>query len=215
MNFALEYLLRTNLIKNIFDLPCSLFMEQGRSNILVITIYKRDLGYLIKHWHINDCAVNQALPSFTEFLVPEEKIANTIKVKNFRPIRFYIKPVPSRMNSYSHPMPKSVYDFYSDNFLTNTNFFRIKREWLWQHFFKTYFNKTILNLYRVDPFTIQQELVKKHFKYYWNFWEQWEKHMLIDVNLPGEIAFYNDFFAKLFFRTRRFFCMIDMRQCPR
>src|SRR5690348_1351440 len=100
MYLALEYLIRTNIVREWLEVPCSLFVtERATFNKKVVTIceeFKPSVFYSVKHWHIHSCKKHQALPSFAEFRVPKSEVFShqAVILPDHRLMPFHITPIP-------------------------------------------------------------------------------------------------------------------------
>jgi hypothetical protein len=205
MQLALEYLIRTGLVREWFKVPCSLFLnEHGTFSKLAITIteeFKPSEFYSVKHWHVGSCKNHQALPSFTEHRVPKSDVFThpSVIIPNHSLLPYFVSPIPSTSNSYNHPMLAEIYNHYYDNFLESKKHRELKINWLWREVVLTYI-PTLLHGNYIDSYNTEAENAagQRQFIGYthpeiWQCWGKWVKYILFLDGVPAELIFYGEF----------------------
>ena len=204
MTPAIEYLIRTDLIKEWFVAPCSLFLfANGDGQKMVVTIceeFKPSDCYSIKHWHIHKCTDEQALPFMDEYRVPKNLIFKSPKtiLANHTLLSYRQESIVSEHNSFRHPMSAELYGYYYENTLESTLHTKKQLNWLWKQFVSIYApnlsacQNYIHSVYRSEASLAdeQRDLVCKYMKRQWKFWLMWRKHLLLN---PGELVFYKEY----------------------
>ena len=192
MNLGIEYLIRSGVAKDLLEFPCSLFIEKQRNEKVVVIIAKSRQTYSIKHWNLFLCEPGNALPPMHELEV--EKIQDFALNSEFSPLRYFGQPIPSKRNSWRHPMPKHIYEEYYNKFMSSMTHELIKRCWLWAAFMDAYQISTSLRLEFLPEYLKmlqEQEWVMERCPRKWKFWGMWCKHMLAETNndMATELAF--------------------------
>jgi len=204
MTPAIEYLIRTDLIKEWLVVPCSIFLcNRSDYQKVVVTIaeeFKPSDHYSVKHWHLNRCSEEQALPFMDECRVSKDLVFNhsaTI-LPNHLLLTYHQESIASHHNSFRQPMSPELYDYYFENTTESTLHTKKRLNWLWREFVRTYAPQLsscqgyISNVYRSDASLAdeQRNLVCKYMKRQWKFWLMWQKHLLL---APGELVFYKEY----------------------
>ncbi len=202
MNPAIEYVLRTNLIKDWFAIPCSLFLNDSNDyQKIVITIaeeFKPSDFYSVKHWFLEQCSCEQVLPFMNEYRIHKDTIfANPITIlSNYKLLNYNQEPIPSCANSFKQPMISSVYEYFYDNFIECDKHKDARLNWLWSQFVKIYvpqvqhaynYSTIYSGLTHVEE---QRQIVCKHMKKQWKIWTIWQQHLLLNA---GELVFSNEY----------------------
>lgn len=204
MTPAIEYLVRTDLIKEWLVIPCSLFLYNGDDHKkMVVTIceeFKPSDHYSIRHWQLEQCSHEQALPFMTECRIDKKEIFDhpaTI-LPNYVLLDYQQESIASYHNSFRQPMSAELYNHYYEN--TTESILHTKRRlnWLWSQFIRVYVphlsfkNNYISSVYRSEASLAdgQRDLVCKYMKRQWKFWLMWQKHLLL---MPGELVFYKEY----------------------
>jgi hypothetical protein len=205
MTPAIEYLIRTDLIKEWLVIPCSLFLYTNGDNYqkVIITICEelnKTNNYSVKHWHLNRCSNEQALPFMMEYSVPKDLIFNhpaTI-LPNHNLLSYYQESIASHHNSFRQSMSYELYDYYFENTLESTLHTKKRLNWLWKQFVSIYasnlctYQNYITSVYRSEASLAdeQRNLICKYMKRQWNFWLMWQKYLLLN---SGELVFYKEY----------------------
>jgi len=203
MNPAIQYLNRTNLIRSWFDTPCSIFLENSTSQ-LIITINKgknSDLrNFKVKNWSLVNCNKECILPPFKESIVSESDLFShpSIIVKGYKPFFKRTQTIPSHYNTIRGPMSEELYSFFFDNTINGIIHQKFRKIWLWQKFVWIYLPElstfqTYISEYgsEADFVESQMDIVAHHFQKIWQSWKKWENYFLSSV--PGEIIFGNEY----------------------
>lgn len=208
MTPAIEYLTRTELIKEWLDIPCSIFLTQSQTQKkLVITITEEFIPselYSIKHWDINNCQNYQVLPGMKDFRVLKKEIFNNhhVIIKNYNILQYAEEPIISKLNNYGAPMSSDLFKHLTENQLKSYNHTKKRLNWLWKEFTKIYLpNLQLDNIYINSAFFPKEEhilidqriKVSKYMKKEWRYWQKWQKYLLLN---PGELFFTKEYPSK-------------------
>ena len=202
MNLAIDYLTRTNLIKEWFDIPISLFLNKN-DNKLVLTIseeFKKSDYYSVKHWDITNCTKEQSLPSMISFSVAKSEIfsSSAIILPEYSLLEYKSEYITSYFNEYNHPMSRDLYNHLYEQIINGRANKKTRINWLWRQFIRVY----SINLYSREHYISsvycseddlaneQRNIVCNHMKKEWQSWELWQKYMLLN---PGELIFYKEY----------------------
>ena len=205
MNLGIEYLVRTDLIKGLFTVPCSLFLTNFDTGAkLVITIsneFTPTEFYNVKHWNITACKNEQVLPSFAEYQVPKNEVftSHYTVVNGYRLLSFTYGGIPIFLNSIHGPMEANTYEMYYNGVLTGIGHFQNKENWLWREFTKIYVPhlSTSNSTYIPKPYSMianeQRSIVYAYYKDLWQYWEKWMKYLLDFPGIHGELLFRKEY----------------------
>lgn len=169
MNLCLEYLIRTETIKDFLMLPCSLFLESDEEQKKVVVFSKKRHHICTQEWDVSPCNPQHVLPPMKEFVISsvfEYKIPLP-----FYPLRYQASSVPRYYGS-RHPIEQQVYEYCVDNQLTSKYHQITRRVWLWATFLKTY------KLFQLNTSEMTQYAIKMKHPKKWRFWEIWEKYLM-------------------------------------
>jgi hypothetical protein len=203
MTPALNYLIRTNLIKDWFSPPCSLFLYKENYEKFVITIseeFKPSSKFSVKHWRVGQCNSEQALPSMNEFCVPKDMIYRhpAVFVAGCRLISWE-HPIKTEHNSFKSPMMPSLYYNFFDFSIENQK--ELRMNWLWDKFVRIYAPDICILYNESDkyswPYPSRNEIIEKQRnavclrkKREWKYWILWQQHMLLN---PAEFVFHKEY----------------------
>ena len=85
MNPAIDYLVRKDLAKDTLKIPCSIFLfNKDDLSKLVLTIteeFNKTDFYSVKHWYVELCSSEQALPPMTEFRIKKNNFFTNEKIR--------------------------------------------------------------------------------------------------------------------------------------
>lgn len=201
MTPAIEYLIRTDLIKELLVIPCSLFLTSNNKNI-VVTIeeeFKNSNFYSIKHWQISSCYKEQALPFMEEFKVLKKDIFQHkgIILDKYNLLAYKQESISSYNNGRHAPMSSDLYKYYYENTTNSTFHNKVRINWLWKQFVCIYASHlckqtNYILTYHSDTGIAdeQRKHVCKYMKRQWKFWIMWQKYMLLN---SGELFFYKEY----------------------
>jgi len=187
VNLGIEYLARVGLLSEFLTIPCSLFLDVSRktktkSEKLVVTISNGGDNYIVKHWHISHCTIEEALPPMEEHYVKDFSNPNVI-VPGYRLLKYNKNPYPGNKNTWRLPMPDSTYQKYHNQYF-NADCHRLARDkWLFHSFLKIFlpnmftFGETIRHGYfgtRIPAELItsrQKHEIERNFPKEWKYWK--------------------------------------------
>ena len=192
MNLAVEYLIRTDIIKNLFETPCSLMLinckDAGR---LVITIEESPEGFSVRHWDV-EASENHELPDSVEYHIDKDDIFsdNRVVVPGYFMVASRESYIPTIHNTYRHPMPEPSYNSYYKNILcSQANKWR-REKWLWRCFFRRKSKKVPTD----SDFAIEQNYIKREKPNAWDQWMHWRYVMLHNrVKVATELVFHKEY----------------------
>jgi hypothetical protein len=204
MTPALEYLIRTDLIKEWLTVPCSLFLHfRGDARKVVVTIaeeFKPSDHYSVKHWQIGVSTPEQALPFMEEYRVFKGEVftnPHTI-VPNHTLLGYHQESIASHHNTFRQPMSPELYGYYYENATNSLLHIKKRANWLWSQFALIHApdlyasSHYISSAFRSEASLAdeQRDLVSKYMKKQWRYWQMWQKHLLLS---PGELIFYKEY----------------------
>jgi hypothetical protein len=194
MILALEYVLRTGVLKTCVNFPTSIFIEHRRWNDkIVITIAKRPDGtFCIKHWFVSRCK-GQYLPNFLEFNVSDIFNDDRVILSDYYILKFTPNPYLYGRKQYSDAgyglVQAEEYQDYMTTFFNPVAHVVKKTNWLWEAFaavhkseMKQYDNPYSYPYFGYnnisDLLETQRAKVKEKSKHLWANWGIWKKYML-------------------------------------
>lgn len=218
MNLGIEYLVRSGLIREFMEFPCSIFVKSGYKKIIV-TINKANNGHTehctmfsVRNFLLHLCEEKSPLPPMTDHMVRDVDLFHheAVVVRDFAPLYFDCNSIEWKRNrgNGGHPMPLFVYNDYFANMLYPKPH-KIKREkFLWESFTQAYIpsidymidDKPYVGSWypgpgvKADKHKAQQKIIESNFKVIWAAWRKWQKLMLFDT-VPGELIFMKDYAA--------------------
>ena len=202
MNPAFEYILRNDILKELLPIPCSLFLFHNYDlKCMVMTIseeFKANNCYSVKHWHLNRCNSEIALPPISEFHVQKSKIFTdeAVILPSYNLIKYQIDEIPHHENSHREPMSSELYSLYFLNTLKGSKHQIFRNTWLWNQFIKIYipnFNQNAYNS-KYNTHKDQIKIVSEIYKREWKIWQVWKKFMMLN---SAELFFFKHYSKKL------------------
>jgi hypothetical protein len=209
MTPALEYLIRTELIKEWLTVPCSLFLlhDEDDQKKMVVTIneeFKPSNHYSVKHWKIGLCSPEQALPFMNEFRIAKDMVFNhpAVVLEGYDLLRYQQESIASYHNTYRQPMSPELYGHYYEHTTDSLLHTKKRTNWLWSQFVHIYapdlsaYSHYISSMFRSEASLAdeQRDLVCKYMKKQWRYWLMWQKHLLLS---PGELIFYKEYSERI------------------
>jgi hypothetical protein len=204
MTPAIEYLIRTGLIRDWLVIPCSLFLYENETfRKKVVTVgeeFKPSRFYSVKHWNVGECSPEQALPSMTEYRVRKEELFShpAVILPGYRLMSYTQESVVSGHNSYKKPMSAQLYSHFFDNTLDSLRHFTRRTNWLWGQFVRIYARELcathnyISSVFRSEAEVAldQRDIVYRLLKKEWQYWLAWQEYLM---HAPGELVFYKEY----------------------
>ena len=203
MTPALEYLIRTDLIKEWLTVPCSLFLHKDDSRKVVVTIaeeFKPSDYYSVKHWQIGLCSSEQALPFMEEFRIFKGSVFShpLIILQGHTLLKYHQESIASQHNTFRQPMSPELYSYYYENATDSLLHQKKRANWLWNQFALIHApdlyaaSHYISSAFRSEASLAdeQRDLISKYMKKQWRYWLMWQKHLLLS---PGELIFYKEY----------------------
>ncbi len=204
MTPAIEYAIRKNIVKDWFSIPCSLFLSnKSNENKVVITIseeFKKSNHFSVKHWNLETCTKDQALPGMLEFRVPKEEVfhSNSVIVPGYK-IKFIPEIIKVAFNHYRSPMSAELYDYLLQNTFSSIHHDKYRVNWLWARFKQIYLpdfqiKKSYIHTVFSEEdyiFTEQRHVVKTTMKREWRYWQMWQKYLFLQN--PAELIFAKEY----------------------
>lgn len=199
MNPAIEYVTRTNLIRSWFKTPCSIFLENDESKVIV-TICKGKSSLKIKNWTLTGCDKEAPLPPFLEYKTNIEELFShpQVVINGYNLIFYQYQSIPFSYNSYRGPMSTELYEHFFDNIINGFHHQKARKIWLWHEFTKIYMPelytlKGYINEYGSESDLVDEhmELVEKYFHQNWQNWTKWGNYFL--KPMPGELIFSKEY----------------------
>lgn len=203
MNPALEYLIHSEIVKEWFATPCSIFLQRKENgDKLVVTItdeFKPNDRYSVKHWNIAGCGCEQALPSMVEYSIPKKEVftSQSTILRGCRLIRYEQESIQSHHNSFKSPMSGLLYEYFYNGSVDSSRHKLKRLNWLWARFVRIYAPSLVATTYinaayrsEAEMAQDQREIVFRLMKREWQYWLKWEHHLLLT---PGELIFYKEY----------------------
>lgn len=186
MNLGIEYLVRTGVVRNFLETPCSLFYQNKEGDKLVVTLHKEDPGYAMRHWKV--FAYGENLPPMEEFYT-ETPFDDFRVPSGFTLLEYREEPVEDHENHWRRPMSISLYKSYCEHFLNSNRHRRIKEVWLWRGFTKACGIEFERRAHFYLEYLTEAAIVEERYPDNWRRWLVWRKHMLDFQGVPGELIF--------------------------
>ncbi len=200
MNLAIDYLIRTGAVIDLFELPCVLFLQNELGKCRAVGAEQLDdgSGVLIKHWCLSKSDEKKQLPLCKTHKIHKKDLFLTNKLipKGFRPLRYLDEPIPRRYNEPTHPMDELYYrDFYG-HLLSSQKHYRFKHDWLWNAFANLYLQKSLGRQDRMEVnASIRQLYVAKEQDQLaarspdqWEKWLMWKSNLLVQPKHGTPVA---------------------------
>lgn len=207
MTPAIEYLIRTELIKEWLAIPCSLFLWDNERRKVVVTIgeeFKPSDHYSVKHWQVGLCSSEQALPFMSEYRVSKAAVFthSATVVPGHELLKYQQESIGSYHNTYRQPMSPELYEYYYENAMESLPHTKKRTNWLWGQFVLIYapdlsaYSHYISSAFRSEASLAdeQRDLLSKYMKKEWRYWQMWQKHLLIS---PGELIFCKEYSERI------------------
>lgn len=203
MNLAIEYLTRTNLIKDWLEIPISLFLYNKEIKEKVVITINEELEksdyYCVKKWKIDDCD-HCSLPPIIESRVLKKDLYTSpnIILPGYSLLAHHDQFVFTYKNSYKQPMSYELYNHFCDQIVNGIINNRTRMNWLWRQFIRV----NSINLYSREYYISsvycseddlaneQRNIVCKNMKKEWECWRLWQESLLLN---PGELFFYKEY----------------------
>jgi len=203
MNLAIEYLVRSEAIRNFLKLPCSLLLTSARDkDKMTVTIEEKEDGYLISHWKF-ESHDDGLLPQVKRHDIPKEQVFDSEKVvvPEHMLLVYHEQPISTYYNSYNRPMPKQYYDSYYHRYLNSSINLRNREYWLWTAFLEMHFPNFIEDREYVPANTsmdnvviLEQKRIQVMHIIYWNVWKMWKSLLLPSTQVAPELIFFSSFY---------------------
>lgn len=203
MTPAIEYLVRTEVIRGWLTIPCSLFLFKKENNKKVVVSideeFKVSSFYSVKYWEIEKCSNEQHLPFMTEQRILKNSIFEYSKTlfAHHNLLHYSQEPINSSYNSFKSPMSSDLYNYFFENQIESSVHKKTRMNWLWMQFIRVYLpdlyraNSYISSISRSDAKIAEdQSNICKNKKKYWKIWLTWQKHMLLN---SAELVFYKEY----------------------
>ena len=204
MNLTIEYLLRNGTIRQFFQTPCSVFLENSLfSKRLVICLKKnpnKEREIIVRQWHLLETEQNKVKKE--TFQVDELCVFSDphVIVDGLKPIPYIEQPISSKANSYNHPIDLFEYNRGLKLFLNSSLHKSYKKDWLWDSFVQVYFNGLIMKNKMILPLLERRYLIEQEKKYiktnycdYWRKWNIWVSRLISNEPVAPELIFLPSF----------------------
>ena len=209
MNLAIEYAVRTGVLKNLIKFPCSLFIyniKQPR-DCMVVTMNNNFGGtqdqVSVKHWQVAKCEKKEILPPYAEYTVPRADLYSNerIIVPAYDVVRYEADPFPGGQKQMSDPpynqSQESKYKECIDNFFCNIKHKNKRRDWLWSMFMEQFLPHSYSEVFKTHSVESQQNVISESFPVIWKGWLMWSKYLLNFDGIATELVFASDYQDKL------------------
>lgn len=204
MTPAIEYVIRKNIVKDWLSIPCSLFLTNKNNNEkIVITIsdeFEKSNFFSVKHWNLETCTKDQALPGMLEFRVPKEDVFSSkyVVISGYE-IKYVPELIKVAFNHYRSPMSAELYQYLIQNTFQSIHHDKYRANWLWSKFKEIYLpdfqiKKAYIHTVFSEEdyiFTEQRYVVKNTMKKEWRYWQMWQKYLFLQK--PAELIFAKEY----------------------
>lgn len=207
MLLALEFYVRCLDLRHNLPVPCSFCLENTQGDRKVVTLndaYRKPNLVAVRHWHLSDCLNEQALPSLSEKLVPQEELfqSDFVVVPDHRIMGYHSPPVISSLNLLSRPMKADQFlPLYESLFKPDVHLF-YKETWVWREFLRVYlpFMSSYLSEFENEVQKLRElmAVVMTGQPDLWHKWLHWRKYMIDFQGIPGEVAFCREYGSSYF-----------------
>jgi hypothetical protein len=202
MSLGVEFLVRTGVIKSLFEMPCNLFVENTNKRMGKVILLKEALDHpdfcTATIYHLDAVDVDSQLPVSESHTLPLEKIFEHEKVilSGYKPIPYCGQSINTSQNVYNSPMEESEYTYYIANYLCSERHKVTKADWLWHAFLKLQLPTIVMPFWNYMDFwnrrlktEKEQNIVKNKYKPYWLKWAIWRNELIKDEVVPSELVF--------------------------
>lgn len=209
MNLAIEYALRTGILKQLIKLPISLFIYNYKqpNECMVVTISNTFGGsqdtVSIKHWQVSKCEKKEILPPYAEYNVPRAELFSNerVIVPCHNVVEYEADPFPAGQKQMSDPpynqTQETKYRECIDNFFYNKKHKNKRRDWLWSLFMEQFLPHSYKEVFRSHSVDSQQNVISESFPVVWKGWLMWNKYLLNFDGIAPELVFANEYEDKL------------------
>lgn len=193
MSLAIEYLIRTGAIREMFETPCSLFLNGFGSNAkLIVTIDEESQDtHLIRHWHVGES--KSSLPYSDAWVVGKSELFSSKKtiVPGFVLPTYDCSPITTQHNKRSRPMEAEIHDTLYYNHLNSVANQKNRVRWLWRCFFPSQNPKA-----KVTDALISEEIrkIREYRPERYTLWARWQAlFMRNNVPVATELVFKSEY----------------------
>lgn len=201
MNLSIEYLIRTDAIREFFAVPCTLCIEHWLGAKTIIGIEKSDhISFLVTHWFLEELDETGRLPKSQVFSVPKNSIFTSNKIilaGEYVLLPYREQPIATAHNRYSNPMNEDAYQSFVNGLLNSSEHQVAREEWLWRSFVKAHIGQPLLSLYVYESkkrvINLEQRVVYEHYTDKWRLWRAWRKQLLKSKKVAPELIFHQSY----------------------
>jgi hypothetical protein len=201
MNLALESLIRTNAIRNLFNLPQSICLANNNSHFMWVKLVDSKEGLIkVSRWNLTQDIWN---PSAEFFLEIEEVFdQNKVIPDEFFPLEYMSQPVDCELNNYASPMRRSTYEGFFKNVYNTSVHRNLKRCFLWNFFAEQsdILDKDIRSVcynslkyedyeYFIYHAEHEMELVRDNNYELYKMWLNLKNKLMVREKIAGELVF--------------------------
>jgi len=199
MILAIEYAIRSRIIEDCLETPCSLFLQSRNSkDKVVITIEWHEFSkkYLAKQWTLKKNRNQELLPPFLEVSLDREELftSDEVVMPGCDLLEFYpplYRPKKQRSHGPEAERQEESYQRYHDNFWNPFSNKNNRLRWLWDAFTKAH-GLYLDHLYH--SFQMQITFVQLHMRHRYGLsWGKWLKYMKPETEVASELVFHNAF----------------------
>lgn len=196
MNLVVEYLVRTGVIRNFLQLPCSVCLENIYEGQMLVELEDSDCSgsILVTHYDLDRLRSDGCMPYSKQFKASATSLFRDTKIvlPGYTPIPFVDQPLDTSQNKYNQPMADSVYESLISEFL-NPEVHRKSREaWLWKAFRNLHLADLLPNLGSVFERRLfaglERSYTQEQFPEKWAIWCDW-KSLLKSTTVAPELIF--------------------------
>jgi hypothetical protein len=191
MNLGIEYLIRSGELKEIVQLPYSIFLNEAETKTpLVITIHGKKDYLLVKHWLLDKCKEENCVPPFVEYKVHPSELftSDKIIVPNYDILwykeRSFIAGGKQNTDGILAEKDETEYNNCLSNMLNSSLHKQARAKWIFSYFVLTYHTKHLFYFCDDDI----SFLIKRFFPERQRQWYLWHRYLLNYSNEVGQVA---------------------------
>lgn len=200
MNLAIEYMIRTGIVKEAIEIPCSLYVTHVQDNelhkALIIAWNDFKQCYTVKHWNVSSCKEEDVLPSFVEHEVSKDELfySEYIIDPHYNILDFHTDTYRTRRqyaDSRSH-IQEEDYNNFLDSYCNPFAHKHARIKLLWDCFKKAHVRK-LKWLLSNHPIDLQQYYIEKQFPKVWKYWLMWVRYLTCNEKIAPELVFFEEY----------------------
>lgn len=203
MSLGIDYLTRSGVIKEFFDVPSTIFVESIDKKSKKIISIKESLDhadcYTSRIYDLSATEASNELPASKEYLVPKNEVFVHEKVilSAHMPIPYCDTSVDHRRNVYNSPMEEEDYRYFLENYLLSSRHRAWRADWLWRAYMMLYLPSLVDKMWDSRRYWQKRLIVEREQslvrgtkpKSFWIRWALWRNELIKDESSPNELVF--------------------------